>query len=106
MGPVSHLLCLNARSLPPIYNSHFGLWVVCKVDNIIRMVTDSTHLGREPLCQRRVLLGHSFPYRLPIQTAKGQLHHSNLSSKHQLERQYMLRYFARSMESSLDNLQR
>lgn len=61
---------------------------------------------RVPLLRRCLLPCHPLPDRLPLQASQGQLHHSHLSPQHQLQRQHLLRYPQRSMESRPHHLQR
>jgi hypothetical protein len=56
--------------------------------------------------RRRLLPGHSLPYRLPVQATEGELHDSNLPPQHQLQRQHLSRHPSRPVEPSSHNLKR
>lgn len=70
----------------------------------IECTADDVILGRVALRWRCLLSYHSFPYRLPIQAAEGELHHEDLPPEHQLKWQYLPRHSARPVEPSVDSV--
>jgi hypothetical protein len=90
MGPVSTIL-----SLPPEPNAgnpviRFDEAKPPKFDMArTRLTLNSVGLA---ILRRCLLPSHPLPYRLPIQATEGQLHHSNLSPKHQLQRLHLFRH--------------
>lgn len=66
----------------------------------------SNHHGswRLTIFRRCLLPSDPFPNRLPLQAPKGQLHHPHLPPQHQLQRQHLFGYSARSMEPSPHHL--
>lgn len=61
---------------------------------------------RQPVPRRCLFPIHPLPHRLPLQTTEGQLHDSNLSSQHQLQRQHLSGHSARPMEPCSDDIKR
>src|SRR3989338_7375808 len=57
------------------------------------------------LSRRCILLAHSLPERLLIQTSEASVRNENISSKYQQLREHFSRYSQRSMEPSPHNLE-
>ena len=92
----------------PRFGSRPPSTVLCRTSRRWSFSLASNHYGatRESLSGRCVLPDHPLSHRLPLQAAKGSLHHPNLSPQHQLKWIHLLRHPQIAVVASSHNLKR